>query len=96
MVIYKTRWFDRWARKEGVSRAQPLRGRAARSAAGPCIDADLGGGLVKKRIGRAWIRKRAAASARWSPPTRANRWVFVYRLREERAQQHLARTKPRP
>ena len=50
MAIYKTRWFARWARKEGLS--TPALCEAVREMVEGLYDADLGGGLVKKRIGR--------------------------------------------
>ena len=50
MAIYKTRWFDRWARKQGLS-TQSLCA-AVREMRSGLYDADLGGGLLKKRIAR--------------------------------------------
>lgn len=50
MAVYKTRWFDRWASKEGLSTASLC--AAVNEMSEGLIDADLGGGLVKKRIGR--------------------------------------------
>ena len=70
MAIYKNRWFDRWARKEGLTTASLC--TAVQEMAAGLFEADLGGGLVKKRIARAGQgRARVAAFARWSPPTRA-------------------------
>jgi hypothetical protein len=48
--IFKSRWFQRFARKEGIADAV-LREAVARAEKGQ-IDADLGGGVVKQRIAR--------------------------------------------
>jgi hypothetical protein len=46
--VFKTKWFSRWARKQGVEDAALLMA-VAEMAAG-LVDADLGGHVVKKRI----------------------------------------------
>jgi len=48
MQIYKTRQFDRWASKEGLT-DQVLRSAVSEMERG-LIDADLGGHVVKKRV----------------------------------------------
>jgi len=48
--IFKSRWFQRFARKEGISDAG-LREAVARAEKGQ-IDADLGGEVIKQRIAR--------------------------------------------
>jgi hypothetical protein len=48
--IFKSRWFQRYARKEGIADAA-LREAVARVEKGQ-IDADLGGGVIKQRIAR--------------------------------------------
>jgi hypothetical protein len=48
--IFKSRWFERFARKEGIADAA-LREAVARAGKGQ-IDADLGGGVIKQRIAR--------------------------------------------
>jgi hypothetical protein len=48
--IFKSRWFQRFARKEGIEDAA-LREAVARAEAGQ-IDADLGGEVIKQRIAR--------------------------------------------
>lgn len=50
MRVFKTRWFARFARSEGIDdeRLSEAIGRAARG----LIDADLGGGLIKQRVAR--------------------------------------------
>jgi hypothetical protein len=47
---YKSRWFQRFARKEGIADAALLEA-VARAEKGQ-IDADLGGGVIKQRISR--------------------------------------------
>jgi len=48
--IFKSRWFERFARKEGIADAV-LHEAVARAERGQ-IDADLGGGVIKQRIAR--------------------------------------------
>ena len=48
--IFKSRWFQRFARKEGIADAV-LCEAVARAEKGQ-IDADLGGGVIKQRIAR--------------------------------------------
>jgi hypothetical protein len=48
--IFKSRWFHRYARKEGIADAV-LREAVARAEKGQ-IDADLGGEVIKQRIAR--------------------------------------------
>jgi len=48
--VFKTKWLDRFARREGISDASLLEA-IARAKRG-LIDADLGGGLIKQRVAR--------------------------------------------
>jgi hypothetical protein len=48
--IFTSRWFQRFAAKEGIAEAV-LRAAVARAEKGQ-IDADLGGGVIKQRIAR--------------------------------------------
>jgi hypothetical protein len=48
--IYESRWFQRFARKEGITDAA-LREAVVRAEEGQ-IDADLGGEVIKQRISR--------------------------------------------
>jgi hypothetical protein len=48
--VFKTRWFERFARKEGIGDGHLL-DAVARAEKGQ-VDADLGGGVIKQRIGR--------------------------------------------
>lgn len=50
MQVYKTKWFARFARHEGIG-DQALREAVERAEQG-LIDADLGGGLIKQRVAR--------------------------------------------
>jgi hypothetical protein len=50
MQIFKTRWFARFARNEGIA-DKSLREAIERADRG-LIDADLGGGLIKQRVAR--------------------------------------------
>ena len=50
MKIYKTRWFDNWAKKQDLS-TQALC-QAVHEMKNGLYEADLGGGLFKKRIAR--------------------------------------------
>ena len=50
MRTYKSRWFQRFARKEGIADAALLEA-VARAEKGQ-NDADLGGGVIKQRISR--------------------------------------------
>jgi len=48
--IFKTKWFARFARREGIA-DKSLREAIERAESG-LIDADLGGGLIKQRVAR--------------------------------------------
>ena len=48
--VFKTRWFDRFARRAGIEDSDLCRA-ISRARAG-LIDADLGGGVIKQRIAR--------------------------------------------
>ena len=50
MQVFKTRWFARFARNEGIA-DKSLREAIERAGRG-LIDADLGGGLIKQRVAR--------------------------------------------
>jgi hypothetical protein len=48
--IFKTRWFERYAKRERISDARLC--DAVRRAECGLIDADLGGGVIKQRVAR--------------------------------------------
>jgi hypothetical protein len=50
MRVFKTRWFARFARREGIA-DKSLREAIERAERG-LIDADLGGSLIKQRVAR--------------------------------------------
>jgi hypothetical protein len=75
MAVYKTKWFDRWARKEGLADASLC--AAVREAVSGLIDADLGGGLVKKRVARPGQGKSGGFRTLVAT-NKGNRWVFVF------------------
>ena len=75
MAVYKTRWFDRWARKEGLTTSSLC--AAVREMAAGLYDADLGSGLLKKRIARPGQGKRGGFRTLVAT-NKGTRWVFVY------------------
>ena len=75
MAIYKSRWFDRWARKQGLT--TPSLCSAVREMAAGLFDADLGGGLLKKRIGRPGQGKSGGFRTLIAT-NKGNRWIFVF------------------
>lgn len=56
MQIYKTRWFTKWAGKEGFTDSDLS--VAIKEIAKGLIDADLGGHVLKKRVGHEGQGKR--------------------------------------
>jgi len=50
LQTYKTKWFGRFARREGIADSSLL--EAIARADREIIDADLGGGLIKQRVAR--------------------------------------------
>lgn len=75
MAIYKTRWFDRWAHKQELTTLALC--AAVREMVNGLFDADLGGGLFKKRIARPGQGKRGGYRTLVAT-NKGNRWVFVY------------------
>jgi len=75
MAIFRTRWFDRWARREGLAASSLC--AAVKEMTSGLFDADLGGGLFKKRIGRPG-RGKSGGYRTLVATNRGNRWVFVY------------------
>ena len=75
MAVYKTRWFDRWARKEGLAASSLC--AAVQEMVQGLVDADLGGGLVKKRIGRPGQGKSGGYRTLVAT-NNDTRWVFVF------------------
>ena len=75
MAIYKTRWFDRWARKQGVGSLALC--AAVREMTDGLYEADLGGGLLKKRIARAGQGKSGGFRTLVAT-NKGSRGIFVY------------------
>ena len=75
MAIYKTRWFDRWARKQGLD-AAVLKHVVQEMTAG-LYEADLGGSLLKKRIARPGQGKSGGFRTLVAT-NKGNCWVFVF------------------
>lgn len=72
MSIYTTRWFDRWARTQGLTAASLC--AAVRELQAGLVDADLGGGLFKKRIGRPG-RGKSGGYRTLVATNKGDRWV---------------------
>ena len=75
MAIYKTRWFDRWARQQGLSVTSLCAAVQAMSTG--LFDADLGGGLFKKRIFRPGQGKSGGFRTLVAT-NRGSRWIFLF------------------
>ena len=73
--VFKTRHFKRWMRKTELTDVA-LCGAVAEMAQG-LIDAELGGGVVKKRIGTAG-RGRSSGVRTLVATNKGNRWFFVF------------------
>jgi hypothetical protein len=74
-MIYKTRHFNRWARKADLP-DQSLY-RAVMEIRQGLVDADLGGGIIKKRIALPGYGKRGSSRTLLAT-NRNDRWVFVF------------------
>ena len=75
MAIYKTRWFDRWARKQDLSTRSLC--EAVREMEAGLYEADLGGGLLKKRIARPGQGKSSGFRTLVAT-NRGGKWFFVF------------------
>lgn len=73
--VFKTRYFCRWMRKTELT-DRALRAAVEEMSKG-LIDADLGGGVVKKRIGLAGRGKRGGARTLVAT-NKGDRWFFVF------------------
>ena len=73
--VFKIRYFARWMRKTELS-DEALCAAVVEMAQG-LIDADLGGGMVKKRVGVSGRGKRGGARTLVAT-NKGNRWFFVY------------------
>jgi len=75
MMIYKTRWFDRWARKQGLNNLSLC--LAVQEMMEGLYEADLGGGLVKKRVARTG-KGKSGGFRTLVATNRGDRWIFVF------------------
>ena len=73
--VFKTRHFIRWMRKTALN--DEVLCAAVNEMAQGLIDADLGGGVVKKRVGISGRGKRGGARTLVAT-NKGNRWFFVY------------------
>jgi len=81
--IGKTKHFAKWAKQAGLD-DKALRSAVKEMEAGP-IDADLGGGVVKKRVALTGHGKRGGARTLLATNKRG-RWIFIFGIeKNERA-----------
>ena len=73
--VFKTRHFQRWMRKTELTDAVLC--KAVQEMAAGLIDADLGGSVVKKRVGLAGRGKRGGVRTLVAT-NKGNRWFFLY------------------
>ena len=73
--VFKTRYFNRWMRKTDLTDDSLC--QAVVEMSHGLIDADLGNGVVKKRIGLAGRGKRGGARILVAT-NKGNRWFFVF------------------
>jgi hypothetical protein len=73
--VFKTRHFSRWMRKTELTDSSLC--LAVVEMIQGLIDADLGGGVVKKRVGLAGRGKRGGARTLVAT-NRGNRWFFLF------------------
>jgi len=75
MIICKTTWFNRWARKQELDDLSLC--RAVEEMIAGLYEADLGGGLLKKRIARSGQGKRGGFRTLIAT-NKDDRWIFVF------------------
>jgi hypothetical protein len=73
--VLKTRTFCRWLRKTELQDAMLL--KAVEEMENGLVDADLGGGVVKKRIALSG-RGKSGGARTLIATNRADRWIFIY------------------
>ncbi|MDD3847318.1 MAG: type II toxin-antitoxin system RelE/ParE family toxin [Syntrophorhabdaceae bacterium] len=83
MRAFKNRWFHRWARKENLPDALLL--RVAKEILDGKVEADLGGGLFKKRLARSGGGKRGGyrTIVGYKKPN-SERIIFLYAFAKNR------------
>ena len=75
MKIYKTSWFSRWQKKEKLQ--DNLLFEAVKGAQKGLFEAELGGGLIKKRIAREGSGKRSGYRTLLAT-NKGSKWFFIY------------------
>ncbi|RAM52590.1 MAG: type II toxin-antitoxin system RelE/ParE family toxin [Hapalosiphonaceae cyanobacterium JJU2] len=75
MKIYKNRTFDRWARKEGLNNLSLC--NAVNEMIAGLYDADLGGGLFKKRIAKPG-KGKSSGFRTLVATNNGDRWFFIF------------------
>ena len=75
MLIYKNKWFHRWAKSEGLPEKALC--EAVQQMAAGLFEADLGGGLLKKRVAREG-KGKSGGFRTLVATNRGDRWVFVF------------------
>ena len=88
--VFKTRHFARWTRKSGLSDRALC--QAVDEMIAGLIDADLGGGLVKKRVGLPGRGKRGGARTLVATNKRS-RWFFVFGFEKNACQRQRRGTR---
>ena len=75
MLIYKTHWFDHWAKKQDLTNQALC--QAVQEMQQGLYEADLGGGLFKKRIAKQGQGKSGGFRTLIAT-NKGNRWFFVF------------------
>jgi len=74
-TILKTRHFHRWSKKAGLS--DRALAQAVTEMINGLVDANLGGGIVKKRVALTGRGKRGSTRTLLAT-NRTDRWIFVF------------------
>ena len=74
-MIYKTKVFNRWANEQGLTDQSLC--QAIKEMNAGLIDADLGGGLYKKRVARTGQGKSGGFRTLVAT-NKGDRWIFVF------------------
>ena len=75
MAVYKTKTFERWARKEGLG--DDILGKAIEEIKRGLYEADLGGGVLKKRIARSGQGKSGGFRTLIAT-NKGDKWFFMF------------------
>ncbi len=74
-MIYKTHWFNHWAKKQDLNDSALC--RAVQEMQNGLYEADLGGGLLKKRIAKTGQGKSGGFRTLIAT-NKGDRWFFVF------------------